>query len=157
MRRLAIVFAGLVIAAIPAFGADTIVVSGTVSGSPATVTVNGIAATLSGSTFTATSVPVYPGPNTMTAVATDAAGNSASHVITVHVNGRVTIQGTVTESGSSVTVNGTAATMSGTSFTAQIPLPIGVNTLTVVATDAAGNASTDTCEVYVARTPIAHP
>ena len=134
-----------------------ITVSGTISGSPTAVTVNSIAATISGATFTAVNVPVWPGPNTITAVATDAAGNSSSHVITVYLNSPVTVQGTVTEAVSSVSVNGVAATLSGTNFSASVPLQLGVNTLTVTATDAAGNGTTKTCDIYVARSPIAHP
>ena len=144
-------------AAAAGFCADVITVSGTISGSPTAVTVNGVPAAISGSTFTASGVPVWPGTNAITAVATDAAGNTSSHAIAVHVKCRVTIQGTVTETGSSVTVNGTSATMSGTSFSAQLPLPAGVNTLTVIATDMAGNSRTTTCNIYVARSPIAHP
>ena len=144
-------------AAASGFCADTITVSGTISGSPAAVTVNGITATISGSTFMVSGVPVWPGTNAITAVATDAAGNTSSHAIAVQIKCQVTIQGTVTEAGSSVTVNGTAASVTGTSFTAQLPLPAGVNVLTVIATDAAGNASTSTSEVFVARKPVAHP
>ena len=135
---------------------STLTVSGTVSGSPTSVTVNGVAATLSGSTFSA-SIPVSVGPNTIMAVATDAAGNNSSHTITVRVGTNVTVQGTVTETGSSVSVNGIAATVSGMSFSALVPLQLGVNALTVVVTDPAGNSGTKTGSVYVARQPIAHP
>ena len=154
------VLAGMTAGSLPGFCADpstTITVSGTVSGSPATVTVNGISATISGSTFSAASVPVSFGPNTVTAVATDAAGNSSSSAITVHVGARVTVQGTVSETVASVSVNGVAATISGTTFSAAVPLQLGVNTITVVATDPAGNSRTQNGQTYVVRSPIGHP
>lgn len=157
---IASLLAGMTAGAVPGFCADpstTVTVSGTVSGSPATVTVNGVSATISGTTFTATNIPVSFGPNTVTAVATDTAGNSSSSAITVHVGVRMTVQGTVSEAVASVSVNSVAATISGTTFSAAVPLQLGANTITVVATDPAGNSRTQNCQTYVARSPVQHP
>lgn len=136
----------------------TITVSGTVGGSPATVAVNGVGATINGATFTATNVPIAFGANAVTAVATDAAGNSASAQITVHLAAGFAIQGTVSESAATVSVNGVPATVNGTTYTAAVPLQVGLNTISVTATDAAGNAAAPVQrQVYVAHAPIAHP
>jgi len=151
-----------VLVATPALAQDpstTITISGTISGSPATVLVNGVNATITGSMFTASNVPLIFGANTVTAVATDAAGNSASHQITVHLATRMTIQGTVSESTASVTVNGVPATVTAGTYTASVPLQLGLNTVTATATDAAGNVSTTpaVANIYVAHAPIEHP
>ena len=55
----------------------------------------------------------------------------------------ITVTGTVNEPVSSVTVNGiTASITGGTSFTATgVPLSLGPNTITVTATDVAGNTA----------------
>jgi len=50
---------------------------------PVSVSVNGIPATLSGTQFTAENVPLNPGVNTLRAEATDTAGNTGVHEITV--------------------------------------------------------------------------
>ncbi len=72
----------------PTGGSETSETSIQVAGSAsdetelASVTVNGVSATLSGNTFSAT-IPLSEGANTLTAVATDAAGNTASSSVTV--------------------------------------------------------------------------
>lgn len=58
-------------------------VSGTISDSSATVEVNGIVATVSDGTFTATGVPLDEGPNTITAVAVSPNNLTSSHSVTV--------------------------------------------------------------------------
>ncbi len=60
------------------------IVAGTVNAANATVTVNGIPATVGNRSFLVPSVPLQPGTNVLTAVATDAAGNQAQVSITVH-------------------------------------------------------------------------
>lgn len=61
------------------FNTTTLNVTGTISDANATVLVNGMAATVSGGSFTAANVPVREGVNLITAVATDAQGaNSAA-------------------------------------------------------------------------------
>lgn len=66
-------------------GTRTILVTGTIDDPTASVLVNGIPATVSSGTFSAT-VPLTEGPDTLTAVFTDPAGNSTSHSITVTLN-----------------------------------------------------------------------
>jgi hypothetical protein len=163
----------------PAGGAflkgPTITVSGSVSDSAgATVVVNGAAATVSGNTFTA-SVHASDGALTVQAVATDGAGNSAIATTTVTIDsaapvvtivtpadGQYTaatsldVSGGVNDSSAvRVTVNGVEAAMTGTAFVATgVPIGDGPSVpIQVVATDAAGNASTSTVTVRVDRTP----
>lgn len=143
-----------------------ITVSGTVSDTHAvTVTVNGVSASVSGGTFSAT-VPLAGGSNAVTATATDAAGNvsSASRTViratqgpavtvTSPAAGFITNQASVLVTGlvsdsvaavSGVTVNGTAASISGGTFSATVPLTEGANTLTVVGTNSVGLTTTKT-------------
>lgn len=63
-------------------GTRTITVAGTVDDPAATVAINGATATLSSENFSA-SVTLSEGNNTITATATDPAGNSASASVTV--------------------------------------------------------------------------
>ena len=60
------------------------IVVGTVNGEQAQVTVNGIPAQVANRSFLAQGVPLLPGPNTITAVGTDKAGNSATTSITIN-------------------------------------------------------------------------
>ena len=135
----------------------TITVAGTVNESIGSVKVNGIAATLAGNTFTATGVPLSLGPNTITATATDLAGNTASVSMTVHLGAKVNVKGTVDGSVTTVTVNGVTATLAPGTFSALVPMILGVNTVTATAQDAAGNTATATGRVFVARPPVNHP
>jgi hypothetical protein len=59
------------------------VVSGTVNGDQVSVTVNGINATVSNRSFAAQNVTLVPGQNSLTAIATDRAGNVSQHQIGV--------------------------------------------------------------------------
>jgi len=59
------------------------IVVGTVNGGQAQVKVNGIAAEVANRSFLAPDVPLSPGPNTITAIGTDKAGNIAKTIITV--------------------------------------------------------------------------
>ncbi|HET8775705.1 MAG TPA: Ig-like domain-containing protein [Thermoanaerobaculia bacterium] len=144
----------------------TIAVSGTVTDATATtVSVNGVAATVAGTTYTAAAVPLPgEGANTLTAVATDAAGNHGSASVTVKVDrtqpavnitfpaGGAFIQGATTEvrgtladaSPAIVTVNDAPALVAGGTFTAQVNGADGPLVVRATATDAAGNAGTDT-------------
>jgi hypothetical protein len=65
------------------------IVVGTVSGDGATVTVNGIVAEVDNRGYLAQGVPLQPGPNTITALGEDAAGNLASAAITVSFDAMV--------------------------------------------------------------------
>lgn len=59
------------------------IVTGTVNGDKATVTVNGIEAQVSNRSFVVVDLPLKRGPNTITATGTDKAGNTSSHSIQV--------------------------------------------------------------------------
>lgn len=147
--------------------ADSIQVAGTASdagGGIVGVSVNGVSASLSGETFTA-SVPLSGGQNTITATATDTVGNTAqdtvtvaratsgpSLVITSPVDGSATnvqtipVTGTVSDSVSTVsgvTVNGVQAAVTGGTFSASVTLSNGQNTITVVAGNAVGLSTTE--------------
>lgn len=157
----------------PAAGAlvstESVTVSGTVSDSVspvASVKVNGVAAAITGTTWTAT-IPLSEGANTLTAVAENQVGlsttvtravtrDSTAPVLTVTApeNNLVTaadtviVSGTVTDAGAvTVTVNGQAAALSNGAFSVPVVLEGGSNTITVTATDAAGNAITETITV----------
>jgi Glucodextranase, domain B/Bacterial Ig-like domain/Carboxypeptidase regulatory-like domain len=145
----------------------TVDVSGTVSDPQARVTVNGVSATASGTTFTAPGVPLIEGGNILTATATDAHGHVATGTInvvrdltpphlavqypldgssvldsSVTVTGLVNdiVAGTVNAAQATVTVNGRPATVANRSFVAAgVPLTPGDNVLSIVATDASGN------------------
>ncbi|MCC6624989.1 MAG: hypothetical protein IT385_27325 [Deltaproteobacteria bacterium] len=58
-------------------------VVGAVTGDDVTVTVGGVAATVADGHFVLPAVPLVMGTNTITAVATDAVGRTASHTITI--------------------------------------------------------------------------
>jgi RHS repeat-associated protein len=108
------------------------------------------------------SVPVVPGPNTITIVATDRAGNSVvavRHVTrgvppvlvvsapadnTVTNAAQIAVTGTVTASGGlkSLTVSGVPTSVSSGSFSTNAGLVVGVNSVTVVALDSIGNQTT---------------
>lgn len=135
----------------------TITVTGTVNESGGTVTVNGVTAPLTGTTFTAAGVPLALGPNTITATATDAAGNATSASITVHLGAKVNVQGTRDSSVTTVTINGVTATLGAGTFSALVPMTLGVNTITVNAADAAGNTNTAASRAFLARPPVEHP
>lgn len=62
------------------------IVKGAVNEENATVEVNGVKASVSNKTFMIADLPLKEGENTITAVAADQTGNTASTSITVHVN-----------------------------------------------------------------------
>lgn len=147
-------------------------VTGTVSEAVMSVTVNGVAATVSGGTFSATIIPVR-GPNTLTAQASDQAGNPGSATrrftfddvapvvrILTPSSGQVlsqtslTVTGAVDDASATVTVNEVAATVQGGLFTATgLPVGAGPVTLLAQAADPAGNVSTDQVTLTVDVTP----
>ncbi len=139
------------------------------------LTVNGAAVTVDGTGHWTTSVtPAGQGALVVTAVATDAAGNSASTSTTLTVDtiapavaittieggdniinaaeaaGGIQISGTA-EIGSSLTVNGAAVTVDGTGHwtTSVTPAGQGALVVTAVATDAAGNSATTSTTLTV--------
>ena len=139
------------------FGTSPISVTGTfVEANLVDITVNGVAASVSGNRFTAT-VPIPPGSSTLVATARDRAGRSGrSAGISVSLdagapNVRITSPGAGTLTGTatatvtgvadvpnlvSVRVGGVAATLSGATFTAVgVPLVEGDNALVAQAAD----------------------
>lgn len=161
--------------------ATTVSVSGTVSDPAANVSVNGVAAAVAGTSFTAAGVPLVEGGNTLTATATlNGAASSASvnvvrdltppHLsIDYPANGAVLSDATATVSGlvndivagtvnagqATVTVNGHPATVANRSFVVDVPLAPGPNTLTAVATDASGNIAQAAVSVSLDASPRA--
>ena len=143
-----------------------------------TLAVNGTAVTVDGTGHWTTSVtPAGQGALVVTAVATDAAGNTASTSTTLTVDtiapavaittieggdnlinaaeaaGGIQISGTA-EIGSTLTVNGAAVTVDGTGHwtTSVTPAGHGALTVTAVATDAAGNTATTSTTLTVDTT-----
>jgi RHS repeat-associated protein len=158
---------------------QTITVNGTVSDAlsgVAGVTCNGAAATLSGGTFTC-SVTLVPGDNTITATATDVAGNTSSATshatytpdaqaptiaITAPENGSFTKDIVVSVTGTAgddvgvanVTVNGTPAAFTNGSWSTTVTLapPDGAKTITAVATDVSGKQTPASVEIILDTT-----
>ena len=141
--------------------AQTVDVTGTITdASPATVTVNGVAAVVTGSMFTAAGLPLGSGPGvSFLVVATDAAGNTGERSVSVTVDranpvvqiqtpsagkyfqsGSLVVTGTVADdSTTEVSVNGVPATVGGGTFTATLQTADGRLDLLVIARDAASN------------------
>ena len=162
------------------FDGTTVKVTGTVNESGTTVQVNGVAAIVTGSNYAVSNVPLREGVNLITATATDAKGNSgtASTSVTVDmtpptvsvflpkdgstvttqqiaVTGMVTdiVTGTVNSNDVTVSINGQSATVANRSFQlAGFLLVPGLNTLSVVARDKAGNQSTSVVHVTLSST-----
>ena len=146
-----------------------------------TLTVNGVAVTVdaSGGWTISVAPPAVDGPLTVAAVATDAAGNTATatHELTVdtlppavaittieggddlidaaEAAGGITVSGTA-EIGATLTVNGAPVTVdaSGNWTTSVVPAGNGPLTVTAVATDAAGNSATATHALTVTGSDI---
>lgn len=155
--------------------AATVTVTGTINDPSVSVKVNGLDATVSGTTFTVQDVPLTEGGNLVTAVAATADGRMGTdtiHVVrdltpprlsidrpragstvyteTVAVAGLVNdiVPGTVNASEVTVTVNGRPAEVANRSFLVEaVPLAVGENTLTVEAVDESGNFGSATIEV----------
>ena len=163
--------------------ANPITVKGTIDNSNDTVTVNGIAATVSGGSFSAPNVLLREGSNVITVTATDTHGDvgAASETVTLNttppqlgilapVNGSTVTSSTITVAGNvneqvpgtinskqiTVSANGIAATVSNRTFSAaNVPLVQGMNTVTVIATDPAGNTSQAQVTVnYMGTIPV---
>jgi predicted methyltransferase MtxX (methanogen marker protein 4) len=151
------------------FNQNTITVTGTVDSTATSVTVNGVAATIAGGSFTANNVPLREGNNLLTATALNAAGGAGTSTVSVTldttpptvtidspsdsallgssqitVSGMVNdlVSGTVNGGDVTVTVNGVTASVSNRSFVVNNLLLVpGVNSITAIATDRAGNHS----------------
>ena len=147
--------------------ASSVTVSGTFQASiGATVSVNGVAATVTGNTYTAANVPLIYGSNTLTVTVTAPDNSTASAAVTVtsttptltitgpadgaSINGdSILVSGTLLDPiNTGVTVNGVVANVDNGKFYANnVPLQPGANTLTVIYTLADGTAATQTRSV----------
>ncbi|MBJ6751543.1 Ig-like domain-containing protein [Geomonas anaerohicana] len=138
--------------------------SATDAGGLQSLTINGQAVTINPDGSFSAAVPLVTGANVITVVAVDQAGNAQSDARTINFDptapvlaitapgdnsdsaqSYITVTGTVDES-STVTVtdnsgNQTSASISGNTFTATVNLVAGVNTITITATDLAGNVT----------------
>ncbi|MFN7963846.1 MAG: Ig-like domain-containing protein [Thermoanaerobaculia bacterium] len=144
-------------------GEGHVAVAGHVSAGVTTVSINGVAAQLSGGQFSAT-VPLREGTNVLVALAVKSSGNTATasaevtrdivapvvridspHDGYVSATSRLTLAGVVNDVvdgavPTQLTVNGiSAAVDAGTFLVADLPLLPGENVLEAIATDAAGN------------------
>jgi len=165
--------------------ASAITVEGTVSPGVSAVSVNGTAAIVSGTTFSAADVPLLEGNNILAAVAVDGAGRVATAAVqvirdprpprlavhspvdgdvvpaaTVNVQGMVNdlIIGSLDAAEAEVRVNGVVAQVANRSFLAAgVPLSPGLNLLTVTATDLSGNSSTVQLTVIRQDPPAGQP
>jgi hypothetical protein len=151
----------------------------TVASGSLQVTVNGIRAQVTTGRFVAEAVPLLPGRNTITVVAVDGAGNTATTTSTVMfrdpnaiitldiqspaegtqlAGSEVTVHGTVSNATgheTGVTINGVAALVHGEQFVAsQVPLQEGENILSVLATDSAGHSASTFVTVYSEATEV---
>jgi len=154
--------------ATPAESTYTQSASVTVSGSASdastfSVNVNGTPFTVTSGSFSGSFGLTY-GSNTLLTTATDQANNQTAIArlvvrdtlkptlaVSAPTNGTSTGLDSITVSGSAsdanpftLTVNGIATTVTSGSFSRKIALAFGSNTITTVATDRAGNATTDT-------------
>ncbi|MDR3578684.1 MAG: Ig-like domain-containing protein [Oryzomonas sp.] len=131
----------------------------------AQVTVNGKAVTVTNGSFS-TSVTLAVGANIITTVASDQAGNTTTDTRTITLDetapqitiaqpadnsatnvSPLTVSGSVNKTASvNVAVNGgsslAATPQDNNGFTVQVPLAAGTNTITITATDQAGNFTT---------------
>jgi hypothetical protein len=155
----------------------TVTVAGSLDDPPARVTVNGVAATVSGDGFALDGVALAEGVNTLTVVATDPAGNTAAQSINVHLDtvppkvaiaapadGLLTnvpqadVAAGVDEPVLAAAVNDQPAVVDGQSLRlAGVELSEGDNLLTVTARDRAGNTGTATITVRLDTLPPAPP
>ncbi len=147
----------------------TLTVSGTVTDATAvTVDANGVPLPVDGAGVFTGQITLTEGANVVTVTATDAAGNTVQTarvvtldttapvlVVTAPQDGSTTqadsvaVSGTVTDAtATTVTLNSVPLTVDGAgAFTGQIALSLGPNTLTFLATDAAGNTATQVVTV----------
>jgi len=134
------------------------------------VTVNGISAELEGRHFSKP-VSLEDGPNLITVVASDGAGNARVVQLRVTldnlpplleirspVDGSYTNQDPVSILGSTeptaiITVNGVRTQLVESSFEALVGLSEGANTITIWARDLAGNSASRTLTVYLDTVP----
>ncbi len=155
-----------------------IMIAGTINDPRARIVVNGTSGAVERNTFSAR-VNLVEGNNTITAVATDAFGNTGSDTIVIVVDTKppmvditaptassllnsrlVTVTGITDKNAASVTVitragsEGVAAVLNAGAFTAKdVKLEEGMNTITVKALSQAGNVGTASVKVAVDSIP----
>src|SRR3989441_997212 len=135
----------------------------------AAVTCNGVPATVVG-TLVQCGVTLTPGSNSISAIATDAAGNSSTVRLSVtfvrvpkvtiaspanlsYLNiSPTTVTGTVDDPTATVTINSVPATVAGGGFSVGLPLAEGPNIITATATTASAIGPTS-LEVTLDTTP----
>lgn len=141
----------------------------------ATVVVNGVSAAVSPSGTFSVALSLHEGADTISATATDAAGNQAQASVGVtldttppaiviasprsganYTSPTVTVTGT-TEPGATLVVDGQAVAVDANGlFSVQLSLSEGTNLITATATDAAGNSATTVVAVsYTNPAPAA--
>ena len=136
----------------------------------ASVTCNGLPATVSGANFSC-GVTLVQGTNSISAVATDIAGNSSTSnfsltfarpptiTITSPTNlsylniSPTTVNGTVDDPTATVTVNSVQAAVVNGRFSVALPLAEGPNIITARATSSAGAVGTASVEATLDTTP----
>jgi PKD repeat protein len=151
------------------FTTNSITVKGTIDDPSAVVSVNGVQATINGTTFTATGVVLQEGKNSVTATALNSGGAATTASVNVildttpptvridspsdqavlttpqiYVTGLVNdvVSGTVNAGQVTVFINGVLATVGNRSFMAEDVLLVpGKNVITAIATDRAGNVN----------------
>ena len=126
-----------------------------------TLNVNGTPITVTNGAFSQ-SVSLSAGANVLVLTATDAANNTSSITRTITLdatapsltiseptnnsstsNATVVVAGTVSDATAvTLTVNGVTTTITSGNYSREVPLVVGVNTIPVQATDAAGNVTT---------------
>jgi chitobiase/beta-hexosaminidase-like protein/glucodextranase-like protein/Big-like domain-containing protein/LVIVD repeat-containing protein len=124
--------------------------------------------------FTLADVTLSEGTNTYTATATDAAGNETlpSAPLTIVLDTKtpvitatapaeaaffgvpqISVTGSIDEAVATFTINGQSVTLNSAEFDHPLTLTPGLNSITLVATDLAGNSSTKTILVTLDSTP----
>ena len=135
----------------------------------ASVSCNGIPATISGGNFTC-SLQISQGSLAIDVLVTDVAGNTSSANLSTSIQGPkvtitspaaldlfnsppITVAGTVDDPQAVIVVNGITATKNGTTFTAQnVILREGNNTVTATAKNAGGGVGTSSVNVVLDTT-----
>jgi hypothetical protein len=147
-------------------GSNTTSVSGFVSEPPVSVLVNGRSATIAGNDFSLVEFPLAEGLNSLTVEATDPAGHKGITFVTVNldtINPKIsidsqndglltrspllTVSGTVGEPVTELLVNGEKVIVNGSSFTTNLTLAEGLNTIMLEAKDRAGNNGSATITI----------
>ena len=132
------------------------------------VNLGSVSATMDGSPFTSGTVVSAEGPHTLVVVAVDLAGNSSTETVTFTIDTTppvITVAGvsngeyaagpvTATFSGTDVNLDSFAATLDGSPIVSGTTVSAeGIHVLVVVATDLAGNLSTETVTFTIDTTP----